>query len=242
VTSALTLNCKHRFESGFTLDVQLEADNRVTALCGNSGSGKTSILLLIAGLLEPDCGYIRLGDQVVTDTKARIFLRPEHRHVGVSFQHNFLFPHLRVHANIAYGMQRRSDRGIALDRIIKTLELTDVLNRYPRSLSGGEQQRVALARALASAPRILVLDEPLTAVEDSLSNRIATFIERIVDEFEVPTIVISHNRRLVKRLATRIILIENGRVLVEESEGDCIGRTPCRTGPHVEGAATKSLE
>jgi len=228
MTSALTLNCKHRYESGFALNIQFEADNRVTALCGPSGSGKTSIFAIVAGLLKPASGYVCVGDQVVTDTKARIFVRPEHRRVGLLFQDYCLFPHLRVQANIAYGMRRRSNKGIALDRIIRTLELTDILDRYPRSLSGGQQQRVALARALASAPKILVLDEPLTAVEDSLCDRISTFIERIVYEFEVPAVLISHNRGLVKRLATRIISIENGRVLDEVGKGGDFGPAPCR--------------
>jgi molybdate transport system ATP-binding protein len=118
-----------------------------------------------------------------------------------------------VHANISYGVRRRSGNGIPLDRVIKTLELEDLLDRYPRALSGGQQQRVALARAIACAPDMVLLDEPLTAVEAALRDRIASFIERVVHEFQIPTLLVSHNRALVDRLATRVILIEDGRIL-----------------------------
>lgn len=212
MTSHLVFDCQHRYESGFELNVRFEADNHVTAVCGPSGSGKTTLLSLIAGLLTPDRGYIRLGEQVVTDTKTGVSLRPEQRRVGLLFQEHCLFPHLRVQANIAYGTRRRPDKGIPLDRVIKTLELENLLDRYPRAISGGQQQRVALARAIASAPRILLLDEPLTAVEAPLRDRIATFIERVVDEFNIPTLLVSHNRSLIDRLASRVIPIDNGRL------------------------------
>jgi molybdate transport system ATP-binding protein len=208
----LEFQCRHRYASGFSLDVQFEADGHVTALCGPSGSGKTTLLSLIAGLLKPDCGVIRLGDQVVTDTSAGVFLPPEHRRVGLLFQDHCLFPHLRVKANICYGARRRAGKTIPLDRVVETLELQKILERYPRSISGGEQQRVALARAIVCAPKILLLDEPLTAVEAALRERIASFITRVVREFQIPTLLVSHNRVLVDRLASRVILIEHGRI------------------------------
>ena len=216
--SSLVFDCQYRYPTGFLLDAQLETDGQVTALFGPSGSGKSTLLSLIAGLLKPDRGYIRLGEQVVADTKSSIFMPPERRRVGLLFQDHCLFPHLRVRANIAYGMRRRAGQDTPLDRVIKTLELENVLDRYPRSLSGGQQQRVALARAIACAPKMLLLDEPVTAVEASLRDRIASFIERVVHELQIPTLLVSHNRVLVDRLATRVIRIEDGRICNQDSD------------------------
>lgn len=194
-------------------------NDHLTALFGPSGSGKTTVLSLIAGLLKPDRGHICVTGQVVTDTKAGVFLKPERRSVGLLFQDHCLFPHLRVHANLAYGARRRAGDRISMDRVVKSLELKDLLDRYPRSLSGGEQQRVALARAIVSAPKILLLDEPLTSVEASLRERIASFIERVVHEFQIPTLLVSHNRNLVDRLTNRVLTIENGRI--RDSNDEC---------------------
>ncbi|MCO6459518.1 MAG: ATP-binding cassette domain-containing protein [Pirellulaceae bacterium] len=209
--SSLTFNCRHRYPSGFTLDASFEAGGKVTALFGPSGSGKSTIVALIAGLLKPQHGLIELGQDVMTDTESRVFWPPERRRVGLLFQDNCLFPHLRVRANIAYGIHRRGGQGIPLERVVKTLELENLLNRRPKSLSGGEQQRVALARAIVAAPRLLLLDEPLTAVEASLRDRISLFIERVVQELEIPTLLVSHNRGLVDRMAAQVIYLENGR-------------------------------
>ncbi len=212
MASSLVFDCTHHYPSGFTLDAGFEADGRVTALFGPSGSGKTTILSLVAGLLKPQRGTIRLGERVLTDTTQGLLLPPERRRVGCLFQDHCLFPHLRVHANIAYGLRRRSGNGLPLERVVQTLELEDLLDRYPQSLSGGQQQRVALARAIACAPDLVLLDEPLTAVEDVLRERIVSFIERAVGEFQIPTLLVSHNRDLVDRLATRVIAIEGGRI------------------------------
>ena len=191
---SLKFRCQHEYPSGFKLDAEFEATDHVTALFGPSGSGKTTVMGLIAGLIKPQQGHIGIGDLVVVDSQAGVFLRPEQRRVGLLFQEHCLFPHLRVKANIAYGMRRRKTGGeVPIERVIETLELGEVLDRYPRSLSGGQQQRVALARAIVCAPKILLLDEPLTAVEAALRDRIAQFIERVVHEFEIPTLLVSHN-------------------------------------------------
>ena len=187
-------------------------DDRLTALFGPSGAGKTTVLAMIAGLLRPDNGRIQLDNHVLTDTDQGIFVPPEQRRVGLLFQDHCLFPHLRAGANIAYGSRRRGNGGIPTERVIQTLELNDVLQRYPRSLSGGQQQRIALARAIASGPQMLLLDEPLISVEAPLRERIATFIERVVDEFEIPTLLVSHDRGLVDRLASRVITLDQGRI------------------------------
>lgn len=192
--------------------MEFETTSAVTALCGPSGSGKTTVLSSIAGLLKPDRGVVQLGNRIVLHTENGVCLPPEKRGVGLLFQDHYLFPHLKVHANIAYGLRRRSGDQALVDRVIKRLELDELLDRYPRSLSGGQQQRVALARAIASAPRFLLLDEPLTAVEAPLREQIAGFIEQIVHEFEIPVLLVSHNRSLVDRLASQIIHMENGGI------------------------------
>ena len=153
-----------------------------------------------------------MGDEILTDTSTNIYLRPEQRKIGMLFQDQNLFPHLSVRANIKYGMRRRKQPGIDLVRIVHTLELEELLGRYPRTLSGGQQQRVALARALASNPRLLLLDEPLTSVEADLRDKITDFVERVIQEFEIPTIVVSHNYELIQRLTSDVVVIDQGQV------------------------------
>jgi molybdate transport system ATP-binding protein len=210
----LEFDCRHRYADGFELDARFATNAPVTALFGPSGSGKTTILSLIAGLLRPASGAIRFGDRTFLDVEGGAFLPPERRRVGVLFQERRLFPHLNVRANIAYGARRRQG-GISIDRAVEALEIGDLLDRHPRTLSGGQQQRVALARALASGPEILLLDEPLTGVEAPLRDRIAEFLRRIVAELAVPTLLVTHHRELVDRLATRTIVIDEGRVVDE---------------------------
>jgi molybdate transport system ATP-binding protein len=210
----LEFDCRHRYADGFELDARFTTNASVTALFGPSGSGKTTILSLIAGLLRPTAGAIRFGDRTFLDAKSGTFLPPERRRVGVLFQERRLFPHLTVRANVAYGARRREE-GLAIDRAVEALEIGDLLDRYPRTLSGGQQQRVALARAIASAPEMLLLDEPLTGVEAPLRDRIAEFLQRIVAELAVPTLLVTHHRELVDRLASRTIVVDEGRVVGE---------------------------
>ena len=212
MSSTLSFHCRHRYPSGFQLDARFATNRQVTGLTGPSGGGKTTVLSLIAGLLKPHSGTICVGDEILTDTSTNICLRPEQRKIGMLFQDQNLFPHLNVRANIKYGLRRRRHPGIDLDRIVHTLELEELLGRYPRTLSGGQQQRVALARALASNPRLLLLDEPLTSVEADLREKITDFVERVINEFEIPTIVVSHNFELIQRLASDVVVIDQGQV------------------------------
>jgi molybdate transport system ATP-binding protein len=210
----LEFGCRHRYADGFELDAKFTTDAPVTALFGPSGSGKTTILSLIAGLLRPESGTIRFGERAFVDTARKEFLAPERRRVGVLFQERRLFPHLTVRANIAYGARRRQGK-MPLDATVESLEIRDLLDRYPRSLSGGQQQRVALARAIASGPEILLLDEPLTGVEAPLRDRIAEYLQQVIAQLAVPTLLVTHHRELVDRLATRTVTIEAGRVVAE---------------------------
>ena len=212
MSATLAFDCQFRYPSGFELTAQFETHDGVTALCGPSGSGKTTVLSLIAGLLTPMNGQVVLRQRVVTDTKAGIFTPPNERQIGFLFHDDCLFPHLRVRANIAYGARRNSGNSLPVEDVAKTLEVADLLDRYPHEISGGQRQRVALARAIAPAPKWLLLDEPITAVEDTLRERIAEFIKRAVDQFAIPTLLVSHNATLVERLADRVLFINDGKV------------------------------
>lgn len=209
----LSFRARHAFRGGFTLDTTFETSAQVTALFGPSGSGKTSILYILAGLLRPKSGAIQLGPSTWLDTGRHVNLKPEQRRVGFVFQDHLLFPHLSVEQNLMYGRRRRAGaQSIAPARVIEVLELGELLTRYPRNLSGGEKQRVALGRSLLSEPELLLMDEPLAAIDEGLKDRVLAYLERIVAEWRVPTIYVSHNAAEVRRLAERVIVIESGQV------------------------------
>lgn len=199
----------------FTLDVAFESDCPLTALFGPSGSGKTSILNLIAGVQRPESGRIVVADNVLTDTDGAIFIPMHRRRVGVVFQDAQLFPHLTVQQNIKFGQwfTRTEKHDLPLEGIVEVLGIGSLMKRRPATLSGGERHRVALARALLSAPRILLMDEPLVALDDARRNEIMRLIERIRDEFAVPIVYVTHNVEEVRRLASRVIRINAGRVV-----------------------------
>jgi molybdate transport system ATP-binding protein len=209
----LSFQCGHEYADGFALDAALEAGEGVTALLGPSGSGKTTILMLIAGLLRPRPGRIQLGEQVLVDTEKGICVPPEEHGVGVVFQEHRLFPHLSVERNLCYGQARRPARQIDFADVVQTLELGDLLRRYPATLSGGQRQRVALGRALLRGPELLLLDEPLVALERDLQDRIVVYLERVLKTFRIPTLLVSHDEQMAQRLAQQVVRIEQGRVV-----------------------------
>ena len=213
--NALTFDARLRYASGFQLDARFTADGGVTALFGPSGAGKTTILSLIAGGLRPDEGLLRQGDRTLVDTKAGVFLPPERRSVGMVFQDQLLFPHMTVRKNLLFGKGRRGARAIDFNRVVEMLEVVELLDRFPASLSGGQKQRVALGRALLRGPELLLMDEPLTALDQELKGSLLTYLERAVAEWRVPTLLVSHDRADVRRLASRVILIAAGRVVAE---------------------------
>jgi molybdate transport system ATP-binding protein len=194
-----------------TIALALDADSGgagITALFGPSGAGKTSVLNMVAGLLRPDHGRIAVSGRTLFDADARIDLPPEQRRAGYVFQDGRLFPHRRVRANLLYGVRLAgADHGldIALDEAVAFLGIGHLLDRWPRTLSGGEAQRVAIGRALLSGPRFLLMDEPLASLDAARRDDIMTVIERVRDEFGLPTLYVSHDRAEVERLATRIV-------------------------------------
>jgi molybdate transport system ATP-binding protein len=207
----LDFSCRLRWSDGFQLDATFAAGDGVTALVGPSGSGKTTVLHLIAGLLQPDEGRIALDDRTLTHTARRVFVPPHRRRVGIVFQDYLLFPHLSVRENLQYGQRRRAPQGREFDHVVELLELGELLGRRPGSLSGGEKQRTALGRALLSGPDLLLLDEPVSAVDDRLKDRILRLFERVIREYQLPTLFVSHNPQDVQRLADRVIAFEAGK-------------------------------
>lgn len=196
----------------FVLDVAADISLRgVTALFGPSGSGKTSLLRQIAGFERPDRGEIRCGDETWFDSQSGIDLPPHRRPAGFVFQDARLFPHLDVRSNLDFAA-RRSDGPIAADAVIAALDLDPLLARRPATLSGGERQRVALGRTLLSQPRLLLLDEPLSALDAQRKAEILPYLERILDGFDLPALYVSHSIDEVAQLADDVLLLDTGRV------------------------------
>jgi molybdate transport system ATP-binding protein len=206
--SVLSFDCRFRYDTGFALNFQFAAETGMTAIVGPSGSGKTTVLNLIAGLLRPNAGKISLHDAVLFDTSSGINLPPERRGVGYVIQDFQLFPHLTVDENLSYGWLRSNKvGGFEFKKIVDMLELTDLLDRAPNSLSGGQKQRVAIGRAILRCPKLLLLDEPLNAVDADLRTSIAEYLNRIIAEFQIPTLLVSHDRESVAKLAQSTVTI-----------------------------------
>ncbi len=198
----------------FKLGVAFGDGQGITALFGQSGCGKSLTLNLIAGLMRPDRGFIRLDGEPLVDVEGRIFLPPHKRRIGLVFQDSNLFPHLSVRQNLLYGrwFAPRRKREIDFDAVIETLGIGRLLHRRPARLSGGERQRVGIGRALLSCPQLLLFDEPLAALDMARKLEIMPLIERIRDEFSIPMIYVSHAVEEVMRLASTVVLLEAGHV------------------------------
>ncbi len=206
----LDVALRHRF-GAFSLDVAFQAPVGVTALFGRSGSGKSSVVNAVAGLLRPDAGRIKLPGRVVFDSDAGIDLAVHRRGVGYVFQDARLFPHMTVLQNMTYGA-RVQRRQVMPDPVVEMLGLGALLARRPGDLSGGEKQRVAIGRALLSGPQVLLLDEPLAALDEARKAEILPYLERLRDA-AMPILYVSHSVGEVARLATTIVLMDAGRVV-----------------------------
>jgi molybdate transport system ATP-binding protein len=207
----IEVSVRHRV-GAFAITADIRARGRVLALCGASGAGKTTLLDVIAGLARPAEGRVAIDDVVYLDTARRIDMPTRARRLGYVFQEPRLFPHLNVRANLLYGARFApgAARLVAFDDVVALLGVAPLLARRPARLSGGEKQRVAIGRALLMSPRALLLDEPLTAIDDARRREILALIERLRDAFAIPMIFVSHRPDEVERLASDIAVLSPG--------------------------------
>jgi molybdate transport system ATP-binding protein len=204
-----------RLGPAFSLEVAFSAPPGITMLFGASGSGKTTLLRSMAGLTKPDTGRIAIGDRVLFDAHAGIDLAVQDRHVGYVFQQAALFPHMTIRENIEYGLHgaAASDRQQRTAAIAESFRIADVLDRRPVQVSGGERQRAALARALVTEPSLLLLDEPLAALDHTIQSRIMDDLRRSNETRRIPILYVTHSHREVYALGQRVVAIDNGRVI-----------------------------
>jgi len=228
----------------FTLDVELESAGGVTALFGRSGSGKTSIINVIAGLLRPARGRVELNGALLFDSGRGVDIPVERRRIGYVFQDARLFPHLSVRQNLRYGAFFNRGAGAAADaeQVIGLLGLETLLERRPGALSGGEKQRVAIGRALLASPRVLLLDEPLAALDLQRKSEVLGYVERLREELDIPIVYVSHAIEEVVRIADRVALVSEGRVLATGAPDEIMSRLDLRpaTGRYEAGAVIET--
>ena len=196
----------------------------IVALLGASGSGKTTLLRCIAGLEQPEIGYIKIGDKVALDSEKRIQLPPEQRNIGLVFQSYALWPHRTVKENVGYGLKLRgvnaAEMGKRIQHILDRLGLGHLADRYPSQLSGGQQQRVAICRALVYEPRVLLLDEPLSNLDAKLREEARYWIRKLILDLEICAILVTHDQTEALAAADHILLLENGRIVQDGTPHD----------------------
>lgn len=213
--------------SDFALEVDLHLPGRgVTALYGHSGSGKTTCLRCIAGLERAEDGFVQINDEVWQDSRNGLFVPPHKRGLGYVFQEASLFPHLSVRANLEFGLKRipRQQRRVDMAHATELLGIGHLLDRHPQHLSGGERQRIGIARALLTSPSLLLMDEPLAALDSQRKSEILPYLERLHDELDIPVLYVSHAQDEVARLADHIVLLSDGKALASGPIGETLAR------------------
>jgi molybdate transport system ATP-binding protein len=222
---ALVVDVVRRLGS-FALEARFASEGKLTAFFGPSGSGKTSLLNIIAGIVRPDKGSIILNGRTLVDTSKGVFVPKHRRRFGYVFQEARLFPHLTVRQNLLYGQwfTPSKERTIGVEQVLNLLNIRHLLDRRPGALSGGERQRIAIGRALLTSPHLLLMDEPLASLDESLKEEILPFIERLRDEAQVPIVYVSHSLSEVARLATTVVLIKDGHVAGVGAPVEVLGR------------------
>jgi len=210
----ISLHKKLKSSSGdMILDVKLNiAKEKLVTLYGKSGAGKTSLLKIIAGLLNPDRGFIKVDDNIWLDTDKDLNLRPQKRNIGFVFQEYALFPNMTVKENLIFAMAKDQNKKI-IQELIDIVDLGDLQNRKPNTLSGGQKQRVALARALVQKPQILMLDEPLSALDQEMRNKLQQYILEVHKEYKLTTILISHDISEIIKMSDYLIEIDHGKII-----------------------------
>ena len=192
----------------FKLDIKFNINKEVLAIQGASGSGKTTILNIIAGLLKADRSEIANGAVILESSNKKIYLPSRKRNVGYMFQNYGLFPHLNVEKNIKFAMKDNE----LYDILLNVLNLTDLLKRYPSDISGGEKQRVALLRTLVTKPKVLLMDEPFSALDTQLKEKLYPSFRELIKSLDIPVLIITHDNDEAKILADKIIHIDKGRI------------------------------
>lgn len=223
--------------NGFTLDATWSAGDGVSVLFGPSGAGKTLTLQCLAGLVRPDAGRIVVDGRVLFDSAAGIHVRPQERRLGYVFQGYALFPHLTVRSNVGFGLRRRSaaERERRTAEVMERLGLRGLDGRYPRELSGGQRQRVALARALATEPSLVLLDEPLSALDLPLRRALRDELQAILADWKMPAVLVTHDFAEAYQLGDRVVIYEAGRVRQAAPRGDLLWRPASESVARILG-------
>ena len=213
----MSLQINIQFKQGsFNLCFKGELASGITGLFGSSGAGKTTLLHCIAGLVCPDRGQILLNGNLLYDSTSHHHLPPQKRQIGLVFQDHLLFPHLTVEGNLRYGQKKsRKERKKQLCEIVELLEISHLLNRNVRQLSGGEKQRVALGRAILTDPKLLLLDEPFTGLDQGLKRQLILYLKRLHENTKIPMVLVSHSLKDISGLTDEIIFIEDGRFFAQ---------------------------
>jgi len=219
----IMLNVKKELSSAtgkISLDVDLNFRNgEFTTLYGKSGAGKTTLLRILAGLTEPDEGFIKVGSEVWYDCHKKLNLEPQSRKIGFVFQDYALFPNMSVRKNLEYALKSNQDKTL-VEELLELVELEKISHRMPETLSGGQKQRVALARALVRQPQILLLDEPLSALDSEMRFKLQNELLKIHQRFGITTILVSHNMAEIFRLSNRVLIIDEGKILQDGIPSD----------------------
>ena len=226
MSPALDIAIEHRL-GNFLLDARFTANDGLTALFGRSGSGKTSLVNVIGGLIRPTRGRIVVAGETLVDTDRGIFIPKHRRRIGYVFQEARLFPHLTVRQNLLFGRwfaRHQGHDGTEIASVLELLGIGHLLERRPAGLSGGEKQRVAIGRALLARPRLLLMDEPLASLDEARKSEILPYIERLRDEMGLPIVYVSHSATEVARLATNLVIVDQGVVKASGPTAEVMSR------------------
>jgi molybdate transport system ATP-binding protein len=243
MSERLVADFEKRFPGGVRIAFgwdQPPGSSSVTVLFGPSGCGKTTALRCLAGLARPDAGVIRRGDEVWFDAERRIHLSPQRRGVGLLFQDYALFPHLTVAGNVGFALASlpRAERKQRVESLLTAFELTELARRYPSQVSGGQQQRVALARAFARRPRLLLLDEPLSALDGPTRDQLRPELRRQLARFGVPVVLVTHDRGEAMALADHLVVMDQGRIVQQGPVADVFSRPAGLAVARIVGTET----
>jgi molybdate transport system ATP-binding protein len=221
--TALSIDIKWSRDN-FQLDMQADFSDGITGIFGASGAGKSSLLQLIAGLEKIDEGQILIGDNVIARSETKQFTPSHKRRIGYVFQEGRLFPHMSVRQNLLFATKyvKTNNQQFSLNEIVELLEIKPLLNKLPRQLSGGEKQRVAIGRSLLSSPRLLLMDEPFSALDTSLRRQIIPFLIKINQKLKLPILVVSHDLPDLLSLSQQLLLVKDGRILAQGNYLDLI--------------------